>query len=308
MQAIEAENVTRRYQNGRGIDHVSLRLAGGRCLAILGDNGSGKTTLIRLLAGIDRPDSGRLTVLGQAPSGRSAQLRRQCGVALDAAGHWDSLSGRQNLWFFARGYGMAGEHLDRHVSGLLDEAGLLCQADEPVGTYSFGMRRKLAILQALCHDPEMLIMDEPCAGVDASFLEYLGQLTHRRGEQGKTTCIADNNADWLAKAATDAVLLDSGRLCAQAVVAEALKSVRPSCRIDIALEAPDRSGPPHFEGLWRYESRGNHVIVEADGNGALPAKLLDWIARHNGKVRSMNVASITLLDALRRQVSRKGQP
>jgi ABC-type multidrug transport system ATPase subunit len=212
VQVIHAENITHQYPNGRGIQNISFTLSAGNCLALVGENGSGKTTLLRLLAGIDRIDSGCLTVLGEPASLRSIRRRRDCGVALDISGHWEILSGRQNLWFFARSYGLKPPFLPQRVNQLLKEAGLVNQADESVTGYSFGMRRKLALVQAFCHDPDLLILDEPTAGVDTEFLTKLRQWIHSRNRRGKTTCIGDNNADWLTKVATDAVLLAEGRI------------------------------------------------------------------------------------------------
>jgi ABC-type multidrug transport system ATPase subunit len=224
MESIIAQDIVRRYHGGRGINGVSVSVEAGRCLGVLGANGSGKTTLTRLIAGLDRIESGRLFVLGAPAYNRPSDLRRRCGVALDKPAHWDALSGRQNLWFFARQYSLGSSGLQTRVEELLAEADLSSQADEPVSDYSLGMRRKLSIIEALVHDPDLLILDEPSASIDVAFLDRLVYLIRQRSESGKTTWITDNDPDWLARAATDAILLSDGRVTATGAVSQLLAS------------------------------------------------------------------------------------
>lgn len=309
MQSIVAEGIVRRYATGRGIEGVSLSVQAGQCIGVLGANGSGKTTLTRLVAGLDRVEHGNLEVLGGPACPRPRDLRRRCGVAPESPAHWESLSGRQNLWFFARQYGLDGSRLTARVTELLDDADLIAQADDPVTTYSLGMRRKLSILEALVHNPDLLILDEPSAGTDVGFLDRLVQWIRARCERGATTWIADNDADWLSRAATWAVLLRNGRIEAGGAVAELMVSVRARNRIKILLERPGLSGVPDMCKADTFRCEGNRITAEVHGNHRTPAELLQWIGEHGGRVRSMEVRSMTLHDALlRRARQRKGHP
>ena len=305
MEAINAQDVFRRYSNGRGVNGVSMSVETGSCLGVLGANGSGKTTLTRLVAGLERIERGTLTVLGAPAFPRPANLRRRCGVALDQPAHWETLSGRQNLAFFAQQYGLTGANLTRRVEELLSDADLTAQADEPVGAYSFGMRRKLSIIEAMAHDPDLLILDEPSAGVDVAFMDRLVQLLRDRCERGKTTWIADNDADWLARAATDVILLADGKIEARGTVAELLASVGARNRIEVLLEEAGFSATPTIEGIEAFRCDGNHVTADIDGDPELPVKLLGWISSSGGRVRSMEIHSITLHEALKKRAAQK---
>jgi ABC-type multidrug transport system ATPase subunit len=298
MDPIVAKDITRYYSTGRGVDNVSLSVKASQCFGVLGANGSGKTTLTRLVAGLDRVESGEISVLGKPAYPRPSGLRKLCGVSLDAPAHWEDLSGRQNLWFFARQYGINETGLRRRVNELLDEADLATQADEAVAGYSFGMRRKLTIIEALVHEPDLLILDEPSAGVDVAFQDRLVELIHQRCECGKTTWIADNNADWLARAATDVILLSEGRIKAQGSVQDLIASVSARNRIEIVLEQPDFSATPNINGVMRFSCKENRLSAEVDGNPELPIELLKWIIASGGRVRSMEVRSVTLNEAL----------
>ncbi len=304
-----AEEVVRRFRTGRGISAVSLTVAAGQCLGVLGANGSGKTTLTRIVAGLDRPDSGRLLVLDKPAYRAPLDVRRRCGAALDAPTHWNTLTGRQNLHFFARQYGLSGSALSRRVDGLLDEAGLADQADHPVADYSFGMRRKLSILEALAHNPEMLILDEPSAGADAAFLERLTHWIRSRAERSQTTWVADNDPDWLSRTATQAILLTDGRIEARGAVAELMSAIGVRNRVDIVLEQPMSTDRPDIAGIKTFECRGNQITAELDGDPELPVKLMQWIAAQGGRVRTMEIRTITLREALaQRAACRKDEP
>jgi ABC-type multidrug transport system ATPase subunit len=301
LEAIIAQDIVRVHKTGRGIHGVSLSVPHGQCIGILGSNGSGKTTLTRLVAGLDRLYRGRLMVLGGSAYGRRRLLRRRCGVALETPAHWDALSGRQNLWFFGRQYGLDGHEFGDRVHTLLCEAGLGGQADDPVATYSFGMRRKLGIIEALMPDPDLLILDEPSAGTDAAFLERLIQWVRRRCEHSQTTWMADNDPDWLARAATHVVLLSDGRIQAQGDVRELTGSIAARQRIEIVLEqaCPDIcSGPAAMRGVQSFNCEGGRILAQVQGDGDVPVELLRWITSRGGCVRSMEVRAVTLYEAL----------
>ena len=307
MEPIIAQDIVRRYHNGHGINGVSLSVDTGRCLGVLGANGSGKTTLTRLIAGLDRIESGQLSILGAPAYNRPPDLRRRCGVALDMPAHWDAISGRQNLWFFARQYGLKRSGLKTRIDELLAEAELLQQADEPISAYSMGMRRKLNIIEALIHDPDMLILDEPSAGVDVAFLDRLVNWGHRRSDRGKTTWIADNDPDWLARAATDAILLEEGRVTAIGTVSQLLASVNATNRIDILLDRPGFSTRPTIDGIEMFRCEENRITADVRGNPELTGELVNWITANGRYIRSMEIHSITLYEALLRQAKLKGE-
>lgn len=307
MESIVAESLVRRHRNGRGLDGVSLTLEAGECLAVLGSNGSGKTTLTRIVAGLDRPDHGNLHVLGEPAFPRQRRVRNRCGVALDTPAHWETLSGRQNLGFFARQYGLTGSRLNHRIENLLHDAELAAQADEPVVMYSFGMRRKLSIIEAMVHDPDLLILDEPSAGVDVAFVDRLVQWIRARCESGKTTWVADNDPDWLSKAATQAVLLCGGRIKAQGSVRELMASITARNRIEIHTDQPGLEETPRINGIYEFRCNGNTLIARTNGNPELPAELLSWIASRGHRVKKMEIREITLNEALRRRAARREQ-
>jgi ABC-type multidrug transport system ATPase subunit len=305
VEIIAAHNIVRTYSAGHGIRTISFSVQHGQCFGVLGANGSGKTTLTRLIAGLDRVRQGQLSLFGDSTFPRPRRLRRRCGVAVDTPAHWEHLTGRQNLAFFAHQYGLAGPALNERVDALLSDADLTAQADEPVETYSFGMRRKLNIIEAMVHDPDLLILDEPSAGVDMAFQDRLATWIWKRCDDGKTTWIADNDADWLAKAATEAVLLSQGRIVAGGSVKDLLESMDARYRIRMVLEKAIALNRPPLAGFTHFKHTDNELTADMDGDPHLPARLIEWVTDTGGQVRSMQIHAITLHEALQQRAGLK---
>jgi ABC-2 type transport system ATP-binding protein len=209
------------------------------------------------------------------------------------------------LWFFACQYGLTGSALGRRVDELLCQADLTAQADDPVAAYSFGMRRKLSIIEALPHDPDLLILDEPSANVDEAFLERLVQWVRQRCESGKTTWVADNDADWISRTATHAILLSNGRIQAEGEVPELMASIGARNRIEILLEQSGFDSTPNIDGVDAFHCNGNRITAEVHGCAEVPVELIRWITSHGGCVRNMEVRSMTLYEALIRRTTQQ---
>ena len=292
-----AENLKHLYGPRRGIDGVSLQVDGGECLALLGRNGSGKSTLLRLVLGLQRPQAGRLTVLGcDAAGGRRRHLRR-CGAALDASAHWDALSGRQNLHFIARSCGLSAAAATRRCDELLQWADLAAQADEPVGGYSLGMRRKLGIIQAVVHDPELLVLDEPTLGLDAHFQIRLAELIRGRGRRGKATLLAGNDPEFAAAVAGRVAFIDAGRIRSAGSVDELLDELAPLEEVTIDLASRSELPPPELAGLRCFSQDGTRITAVAERRAAAVGPLVQWVTSHGGQLTSLEVRKGTLRDA-----------
>ena len=204
---LRAAAVELRHRGGRGVGPVDLTACAGEVVALVGPNGAGKTTLLRVLAGVSRAQRGEVRWFETASA---ATGRAGMGLALDVAVEEESWSGRQSTYFWCRQWiGDAGRA--RHLTGAaLRRFGLDGVADEPVGSYSFGMRRRLAVAQALAHEPPLALLDEPSAGLDPDGLGRLCEELARRRECGATSVLASNDPGLVARVADRVALLDSG--------------------------------------------------------------------------------------------------
>lgn len=297
MPAIEADNLSCRYSNGRGVHELGLSVQTGECFALLGRNGSGKTTLNHLLLGLLRPSAGRLTVLGCDLSRGGREHLSRCAAALDTPVLWDRLTARQNAFFVGRSRGMRGADLHRRIEGLLETAGLAEHADEPIGVWSLGMRRKLCVVQALLDDAELAILDEPTAAVDPQFQAVLADLLRDRRRRGRTTWITSNDPEFAAAVADRAAFMDEGRILVEADVADLLAELSPTCQVAVRLAFAHPVPPPDDEAVTAFGQSGDCIdaLVAADAQAV--GRLVEHIALCGGQVASLEVRRPTLRDA-----------
>ncbi len=160
--AIELHGAGRRYGERAALRDVTLELEAGRTLVVFGPNGAGKTTLLRLLATLLRPHAGEVRVLGRALPADGYAVRGRIGFLGHEAMLYRELSGRENLRFYARLYGVSRARAD----AVLEAVGMTGRGGDPVAELSRGMVQRLAIARAVLHEPELLLLDEPLANLD----------------------------------------------------------------------------------------------------------------------------------------------
>lgn len=197
---IVARGLTKLFGRTPALRGIDLNLASGERLAVLGPNGAGKTTLLRLLATLERPTSGALTIAGLEP--------RKARSAIGFVGHQTllqpELTAAENLAFYGRLYGVS----RARAAGVLAEVGLGERGGSRASTLSRGQQQRLAIARALLHDPPVLLLDEPDTGLDADGLHFLeGLLT--AGD--RTVVFSTHNRAWAGRLATTTLELHGGR-------------------------------------------------------------------------------------------------
>jgi ABC-2 type transport system ATP-binding protein len=232
---VEAVEVERRFPGGRGVGPVSLRVDAGESLALMGHNGAGKTTLLRLLATADRPRRGELRWHGDRSP---ATARRSLGLALDGVDEEPCLSGRQAAHFWCRRWVADSARARRMVDAALRRFGLGEVADEPVGTYSFGMRRRLGLVEALAHEPVLAFLDEPTAGLDPEGVGTLGDELRCRDAAGLTSVVASNDCAFVEAVCARVAFLAAGRLARCAAPRELLGEGGDTRVAELSLDRP----------------------------------------------------------------------
>ena len=191
--ALELSGLTKRFDGKIAVDHFALQVRQGQIYGFLGPNGSGKTTTIRMLCGLLTPDEGSGTCLGFDIRRESALIKREVGYMTQRFSLYEDLSIAENLSFVARIYGLAQRR--RRVVEALERLGLAARRAQLAGTLSGGWKQRLALAACLLHDPRLLLLDEPTAGVDPGarreFWEHLHQLAH----EGMTVLVSTHYMD-----------------------------------------------------------------------------------------------------------------
>ena len=209
VSVIEAIGLSKRLPEKQILRRIDLRLHSGDCLVIIGDNGSGKTTLLRCLMGALRPDDGRLLWNGQPMNGSPSQ-RRAIGCVAHESQLYAHLTVYENLLFAARMHDVA--RPARRVISVLNEAGLVDLARETPHQISRGQRQRLSIARAIVHEPDVLVLDEPCTGLDAAGRAWLIRTIVRLRHGGGAAVMTTHDVDVVRRLATRVVLLRDGEL------------------------------------------------------------------------------------------------
>jgi len=206
---IEVQQIQKSFGSSVVLTDLTLTAQAGAILGLLGPSGAGKTTLIRLINGSLRPDHGEIRIDGQHFPNRAAQ--RQIGYMPQNDAVYHDLSGKDNLQFFGRLYGLSGRTLRAKSSEVLELVGLQQDAGKIVANYSGGMRKRLSLAIALLHDPAILLLDEPTVGIDPVLRQSIWDRFDQLRKLGKTLIVSTHVMDEATRCQRVA-LLYNGRL------------------------------------------------------------------------------------------------
>jgi ABC-2 type transport system ATP-binding protein len=202
----------------RAVDHLSLRVEPGQVYGLLGPNGSGKSTTIKIILGLLEPTAGECTVFG-VPGGR-VEARLAVGYLPESPYFYRHLTGRELVQFYARICGLSGALLPARVAEVIGWVGLTEAADRRIATYSKGMLQRIGLAQALVHDPRLVILDEPTAGVDPVGAAAISALILKLKAQGKTVLITSHLLAQIEDICDRVAILDRGQLILEGAVRE----------------------------------------------------------------------------------------
>ena len=225
VPAIEVRDLVKSFGAARAVDGLSLSVRRGESLGFLGPNGAGKTTTIRILSTLVAPTSGSVSVLGLDPVRQSTELRSRIGVVPQELALYDGLTARENLEFFGRMHGLERARLREAVDRALDEAGLADRAQDRVEAYSGGMKRRLNLVAALLHDPELVFLDEPTVGIDPQSRNHVFELVDRLRAAGTTLVYTTHQLGEVERLCDRIVILDRGRTIASGTFDELRRGI-----------------------------------------------------------------------------------
>ncbi|GIV89861.1 MAG: multidrug ABC transporter ATP-binding protein [Chloroflexus sp.] len=193
MNAIECHRLTRQFDQLVAVADLDLSIPAGTIFGFLGPNGAGKTTTVRMLCALIAPSRGQARVAGFDVQTQAAAVRAVTGILTETPGLYDTLSAQENLLFFARLYGLSAAQAAERAAYYLRLFELWDRRNDPVGSFSKGMRQKLAIARALLHDPSVVFLDEPTSGLDPAAARSVRDLIKTLRAGGRTIFLTTHN-------------------------------------------------------------------------------------------------------------------
>ena len=295
---LEAKNITRLYKGtGRGVTDVSLAVDRGEIFGLVGPNGSGKSTLLRVLSTGLAPDSGTFRVGAADGIGEKRKARAKLGLVVDRPTHYGDLSGWANAFLFARAYGMEEEKANGALTELFDCFDLAEYKDDKAKTYSYGMGKKLALIEAVAHGPELLLLDEPSLGLD-----YTSQLAYQRKVRelagaGAGMVLASNQVDEVEALCDRVAFLHKGRVVAEGTPGDLVATLRGVKRMVATLRNPVEYSPlGEVAGVERVATEGRNLVIHCEDRPGLVADVVAGIVGAGGDITDLSVRRPNLED------------
>lgn len=207
---ITLANVTKILAGRQILKNISFVVEQGDIFGYLGPNGAGKTTTIRVILGLFPPNSGKALILGKNVGCDDA--REKVGFVLEADGLYDNMTAYENLGYYCQIYGMPSALKSKRIDEMLELVELSNRAGDKVSSYSKGMRQKLALARSMLHEPDLLIFDEPTAGVDPTGQIEVRQIILNLAQRGKTIFLSSHNLDEVQRICNRIALIDQGEI------------------------------------------------------------------------------------------------
>ncbi|MDB4973155.1 MAG: transporter ATP-binding protein [Myxococcaceae bacterium] len=229
---LEIRGLTKRYGEFAAVTDLTLTVGRGELFGLLGVNGAGKTTTMRMLMGILRASSGSARVAGFDCFEDRVEVKRRVGYLPDEPAFQDYLRGREIVRFVGQMHGLALAEVERRSEALVDRLSLADAMDEFAVNYSRGMKKKLALLCALLHRPELLILDEPTSGLDPIAMRRLNELLRAYVQEGMTVLLSSHQLDHVQAVCKRIAIMSAGRLSAIGTLDE----LRQRASADSSLE------------------------------------------------------------------------
>jgi ABC-2 type transport system ATP-binding protein len=298
---VDVQSVARAFGRVAAITDLNVTVPRGSVAVLLGPNGAGKTTAVRLMTGALRPESGSIRIFGEDPLTQGESIRQRCGVVSAKPALYDRLTGRDNLQYAAELFGVAGK---APIDEAAERFGITGALDLRVGGYSTGMKSRLALARSILHDPELLLLDEPTAGLDPEAARAVLAHIDWMASTGKTIVMCTHLLIEAEGIADQVVIMDRGASIVSGSPADLARRYWPPT---VVLDAEDRDAL--FERLDRLEGivhceRNGHAVLELDDLARVPDLV---IALTKAKIRLTRVEPVTpSLEELYFVVQKKG--
>lgn len=306
MNDIEVDSVTKRFEDLVAVDDLSISVAKGELLGLLGPNGAGKSTLTKMISGMINPTLGTIKVGNFSVQDESMKVKEILGVVPQDIVLYDYLNAKENLAFYGRLYGLSGRKLSNRIDDLLR----FTQLDEKavkrhVSTYSGGMKRRVNIAAALLHEPQVLLLDEPTAGLDPQNKHALWEIIQSLNREGKTIVLTTHIMEEAEELCGRVAIMDHGKIIALGSPSELIKKVKMENTITVVPDIVSSRLIEQIKGIDSvrkvYTAPGENeekesIKVITDCPDEILPDVVSTIVNNGTKVLSVQLSRVTLED------------
>jgi len=305
--AVDVHNLTKRFGNFTAVDGVTFSIRSGEIFGFLGPNGAGKTTTIRILLGLLRPTSGRATVLGFDVERQPERVRKHIGYMSQRFSLYDDLTVGENLDFYGRTYGVRGATLRQRKAFVIEMAGLEGREGELTKNLAGGWKQRLALGAAILHEPEMLFLDEPTAGVDPISRREFWELLYDLADEGKTIFVTTHYMDE-AEHCQDLAFIHQGRIIAKGAPEEIKVNTMEGQVMEIDCDRPAEAmeALQHMDLFDEVALYGALIHVVGDDVEAYKNRIQETLRQADVNVRTMDLIPPSLEDVFIANVRQNG--
>jgi ABC-2 type transport system ATP-binding protein len=290
--AISVQDLKKSFGENHAVQGVSFDVKEGEIFSLLGPNGAGKTTTISMLSCLLRPDAGDALIMGHSIRSEDMGVKSVLGVVPQEIALYEDLTARENLTFWGKMYGLRGSVLKSRVSEVLDVIGLIDRANERVGKYSGGMKRRVNIGVALLHKPRVIYMDEPTVGIDPQSRRNILDSVVALKNQGMTVLYTTHYMEEAEELSDHIAIMDHGKLIACGTNEELVKLVGEQTRIILTVNVESAKIADAWRGVLGVErvilEDGHIDVLVEDSNLVLP-RLFDAAARSSARITSVDI-------------------
>ena len=308
--ALEVRGITRRFGAFTAVDRVSFTVEPGQIVGFIGPNGAGKTTTMRICASLDLPDAGDVRVAGESVLDQPRRVRGRLGFMPDSYGAYAHTSVQEYLDFFARAYGLKGAARKAALEQVTAFTSLDSLLDKPMAALSKGMKQRLCLAKTLLHDPQVLILDEPAAGLDPRARVELRELVKALAAQGKAILVSSHILTELAEMCDGVVVIERGQVKASGAVDAVTRGVTRSRQLFVrALGPPEALERALLEqpGVTAVRAAKAGFACEVTGDEEEAARLLRRLVEGGLAVVEFAPEAVNLEDVFLRLTEGKVQ-
>ena len=294
VEKLRVRSLAKAYGENHALRGVGFHVDAGEVFGLLGPNGAGKTTVLECITGLRQPDAGEILVCGFDPRTQAAEFKRRVGVVLQSTALQERITPREALDLFGAFYRRRAD-----TAGLLARFALVEKADAPFDSLSAGQRQRLALALAFVNEPELVILDEPTAGLDAPSRRELRGLIVRLREEGRAVLLTTHDIEEAQTLCDRVAVLDAGRIVATGTPAELVARLEAPARIVARARHPVAAAEDWvFPGGSAPRVHGDEVSVATGQVGAAVIALVHHLEAHGNELLDLRVETPSLEDAL----------